>query len=87
MYLIKIQQRLTHYQFIYGVKTPTGTERVELPIDILAYHYSFHYPFILWFVVWTFSLPYHQSDLGTSRQVSTPSSCDAWLGIVLVKRL
>ena len=39
-------------------KSPTGTERVELPIDILAYHYSFHYPFILWFVVWTFSLPY-----------------------------
>jgi len=65
-------------------KSPTGTERVELPIDILAYHYSFHYPFILWFVVWTFSLPYHQSDLGTSRKVSTPSSFDAWLGIVIV---
>jgi hypothetical protein len=29
MYLIKIQQRLTHYQFIYGVKTPTGIPGFE----------------------------------------------------------
>lgn len=43
-------------------------------------HYSFHYHLLV-FVRWTLSLP----GLGSPRQVSTPSSFDAWLGVAIGK--
>jgi len=46
----------------------------------LTYHYSFHYPFGLW------SGLYLNLLCGSLRQVSTPSSFDAWLGISILKR-
>ena len=35
------------------------------------------------FVVWTFPSPWRQAALGASRQVSTPSCFQAWLGIAI----
>ena len=55
-----------------------GRDSNPQPIDY-AYHFSFHCPFRVCGLDFTFILS------NALRQVSTPSSCDAWLGITISK--